>query len=84
MEQKIKSISEAFSMQPRCEDVYECKKYGEPKDKFTFLKEIKLEQVPLPHQEEGQGEWFYVGYNFQGGKIFQYLMMSVNVRYCYE
>jgi hypothetical protein len=68
---EIKSISEAFSMQPIklivLDDPY-------PFDNNQSVKEIKLEVLD-------QNTNVYVGYNFDGKKIFQYLEKSVNVHY---
>ena len=70
--EKIKSITEAFSMQPvtistmESNDAYY--------DKPSACKEIKLEVMD-------EDTNVYVGYNFEGKKIFQYLANSVNVHY---
>lgn len=85
MEQKIKSISEAFSMQP-CSFVI-CKKIedsgiaeiGIKGSKHTHnefcIKEIKLEYNNVIQDNQ------YVGYDFKGNKMFEYLQSSVNVNY---
>ena len=69
--QKIKSISEAFSMQPITLRVT-----GKPTpfDSENSIKEIKLEMMD-------EVTSVYVGYNFEGEKKFQYLANSVNVHY---
>ena len=70
----IKSISEAFSMQPillKVKDPEYRKKYGKgPLD----IQRIEKEQIE-------QDDWNYVGYNFDGQKLFEYHWRSVNVHY---
>jgi hypothetical protein len=82
MSEKIKSISEAFSMQPI--HLFVCTKKT---DEISFgeecphehdqhcIKEIKLEYNKA--LEENQ----YVGYDSEGKKMFEYLQSSVNVQY---
>lgn len=78
--EKIKSISEAFSMQPRHLEITEMSYYEKCKNeaaKKEFIKVIKLE-------DKGQypdKELYYVGYNFEGDKLFQYIANTVNVHY---
>ncbi len=67
----IKSISEAFSMQPITLSVVEKPSKINPQDS---IKEIKKMQI-------GQYEWAYIGYNFEGKTMFEYLAKSVNVHY---
>lgn len=76
----IKSITEAFSIQPITirimksnEDYY---------DKPNACKEIKLETVTIGYKYGNPIEEIcYVGYNFEGKKICQYLANTVNVHY---
>ena len=74
-EQRIKSISEAFSMQPAGFSVIE----EEPIEgtKHLHIKEIKREMI----QVASDPDMYYVGYNWNGDKMFQYLASSVNVRF---
>jgi hypothetical protein len=70
----IKSISEAFSMQPVNLIVSEKEGSFNPEDN---IKEIKLE-----HLYVGADAYpFYVGYNFKGEKRFQYKAETMNVHY---
>ena len=78
MEQKIKSISEAFSMQPKHLEV-DKERYNE-----ESIKEIKKERVQCYLPDGEASELMYVGYNFEGQIIFQYLNLTVNVHYFYE
>jgi len=78
--EKIKSITEAFSMQPATLSIM--KSNDNYYDKPSACKEIKLEQLDGVFDDLPTS--FYVGYNFEGQKIFQYLANSVNVHYCYE
>lgn len=74
---KIQSITEAFSMQPATQFVLEnSKNYYKPE---LTCKEIKLEHIQGVYDEVPTD--YYVGYNFEGQKIFQYLSKSVNVHY---
>ena len=74
MEEGIKSITEAYSMQPETFSVV-----GKPSNAYPekSIKEIK----------EMQKNWndeqirVYIGYNFEGKKLFEYLANSVNVHY---
>jgi hypothetical protein len=67
----IKSISEAFSMQPIPLSVVDNPNSFNPENS---IKEIKLEVMDETTN-------VYVGYNFEGKKLFQYLAKSVNVHY---
>ena len=69
---KIKSISEAFSMQPITLSVVDKPTSFDPENS---IKEIKLEIQPNDATE------IYVGYNFDGKKLFGYIAKSVNVHY---
>ena len=64
---KIKSISEAYSMQPVSLSLCECN--------HTHI-DICIEKIEI----ENQGE-FYIGFNFKGQNIFKYRSDSVNVHY---
>lgn len=68
---RIKSISEAFSMQPNTLSVVDKPARFNPE---SSIKEIKLEAMD-------EATAVYVGYNFDGKKIFQYIAKSVNVHY---
>lgn len=74
---RIRSIVEAFSMQPAVFEVMENNTNFYDKDRA--LKEIKLEYIEGVY--DNQYVEYYVGYNFEGKKIFQYLAKSVNVHY---
>lgn len=74
---KVKYISEAFSMQPEVLIVLTEEQYESYYNKPRACKEIKLEQIQGIHEEVPTA--YYVGYNFEGNKIFQYLAKSVNV-----
>lgn len=73
----IQSITEAFSMQPVCLRVMTEQEYQTFYSKETATKEIKKEVMRI----DGEPTEVYVGYNFEGKKIFQYLAKSVNVHY---
>lgn len=80
---KIKSITEAFSMQPATIETKEQFMYdnalkANPKYAITFCKEIKAETLQVDSDKACN---FYVGYNFNGDKMFEYLQSSVNVHY---
>jgi len=81
--EKIKAITEAFSMQPNILSVSTQVKY-ENMQKYNpdfvggCCKEIKLETIQVDTDKQCN---VYVGYNFDGKKIFQYLQSSVNVDY---
>lgn len=74
---KIKSITEAFSMQPAT--LSTMKSNENYYDKPQACKEIKLEHLSGVYDEVPTD--YYVGYNFEGQKLFQYLAKSVNVHY---
>ncbi len=73
--QKIKSITEAFSMQPESFGIMTKENMEHFYDKENALKEIKEEVLDKDTN-------VYVGCNFKGKKLFQYLVNSVNVHYC--
>jgi len=69
MKNKVKSITEAFSMQPATLSIVDKPAKFNPKDS---IKEIKLEIV--------NGDLnVYTGYNFDGKRLFMYNAKSVNV-----
>jgi hypothetical protein len=93
MEQKIKSISEAYSMQPCKKEVClikeDYKRMPEPHEEphihnENCIVEIKLENLQL--QSTGGMDLYkvYNGYNKDGQKLFEYLANSVNVEYYYQ
>lgn len=73
----IKSITEAFSMQPVNLSVYTEQQKASYYDPETCAKEIKKEFAII----DSDRTEVYVGYNFEGKKIFQYLAKSVNVHF---
>jgi len=76
----IKSLNEAYSMQPNF--VCVCTDYEHYYDKPNACKEIVFErQVIGTKCGDPVEELYYVGYNFQGEKIFQYLANAVNIHY---
>ena len=77
MEKKVKSISEAFSMQPIKLTVVD------ESNQFAFnpendIKEIKLEGKLISSDELIS---VYRGYNFNGKILFEYVAKAVNVHY---
>ena len=75
MEKKIRTITEAYSMQPICLRVVE-----KPQEWAVenSIKRIELEVI----DEFASGKTsVYRGYNFEDKLIFQYLADSVNVHY---
>lgn len=81
-EQKIKSISEAFSMQPVTLSISDQENYDKcAKANLShapdLCKEIRHDKIML----DGKLTSFYVGYNFKGEQIFRYLVSAVNVHY---
>ena len=75
--QEIKSITEAFSMQPETQKVWTEKMVWDKKDKNS-IKVINFERERINEHECLD---YYVGYNFSGKKLFKYLAKSVNVHY---
>ncbi|MFA5234152.1 MAG: hypothetical protein WC390_07115 [Sulfurimonas sp.] len=87
MENKIRSISEAYSQCPDTKEVttpeiYEkTKNYSEYKRDYS-IKEIKLENIVFnANTSLEQVIPMYVGYNFNGKKLFQVIYNAVNVNY---
>jgi hypothetical protein len=76
--QKIKSITEAFSMQPAYFQVYEVRG-NETSFLPSLIAEIKLEAQESAYTNEP--EYYYIGYNFYGNLLFKYLAKTVNVQY---
>lgn len=78
--EKIKSISEAFSMQPITLEVKNEQGYKNYPDslKHQCCKEIKVETMQVDSDKACD---FYVGYNWEGKKIFEYLRSAMNVNY---
>ncbi len=75
MENRIKSIVQAFSMQPEVLQVLETNiGYWKPEE---AIKEIKLEDKYF----DGELLECYVGYNFEGKMLFRYIAKTVNVHY---
>lgn len=84
MNPKIKSISEAYSMQPNNLEVSTQERYDEYKNleaRKSFVKEIKMETVIVGANGFQDPVVIYVGYGFEGQKLFQYLANSVNVHF---
>jgi len=77
MEQRIKSISEAFSMQPITLQVVEEDKRSKF-DPENDIKEIRQEGKQVNTDKMIS---VYRGYNYDGKMLFEYVMESVNVRY---
>jgi len=72
---RIKSITEAYSMQPITMNVTE----DEPPThggKSNSIKFITLEQVKFGEDDK---QWMYCGYNFYAERVFQFIYKSVNV-----
>lgn len=76
-EEIIFSITEAFSMQPLTLYVKSQREMESYFDKPKAVKEIKFEY----ETHENEILEYYVGYNFDGKKLFKYLVKSVNVHY---
>jgi hypothetical protein len=71
METKVKSISEAFSMQPITLSIVDMP--------TSFGLENSIKEIKLEVMDETTN--VYVGYNFDGKKLFEYISKSVNVHY---
>lgn len=72
MENKIRSISEAFSMQPKVFTVGEVVNYG-----LVIIARIVQEDVHI----EGDPFAYYVGYDDKGNRLFEFRKGTVNVIY---
>jgi len=82
MNQKIKSITEAFSSRPETLEVYilnDDQYYRSHRIGEYLIKEIKLEYLEGLYDKEFVE--YYVGYGFEGQRLFQYLAKSVNVKF---
>jgi len=80
MLQIIESITEAFSMQPATfRIIEELGKFDKPE---LSLKNIEREEI-ITHYECGDAmqQTCYIGYNWEGNKMFQYLAHTVNIHY---
>ena len=73
MKDKVKSISEAFSMQPITLTV------TDPERRTKFDPSQDIERIELEVMDENTN--IYVGYNFDGKKLFEYIAKTVNVHY---
>ncbi len=83
--EKIKSIKEAYSREPAIHEVSTQETYNEF-EKFKhypdmLIKEIRIEQINIGDPAIVDVFMAYVGYNFEGKKLFQYRVDSVNVHY---
>jgi hypothetical protein len=76
---KVKSITEAFSMQPNAFSVCDINPSHHDHDKDCLI-EIRLESIRI----DGNPYDVYSGYNFAGQRTFQYFANTVNVTYYYE
>lgn len=84
--EKIKSIDEAFSMQPNSFRICSKEKYRyiserqivDHEHNDNCVKEIVVETRQVDSDKQCN---YYVGYNFNGDKLFEYLQSSVNVHY---
>ncbi len=74
---KIKSITEAFSMQPASLMVVD-EKYRSKTHPEGDIKEIKEGNKQVSTDKLIS---VYVGYNFNGEKLFEYIAESVNVHF---
>ena len=75
---KIKSISEAYSIEPRTMHVIPndfCQ------DKLMDVERIELETITQGSPAVGNAFMAYVGYNYYGQKLFTFKADSVNVEY---
>lgn len=77
MEQKIKSISEAFSTQPRVLQV------TAKHERFKFDPENDVKEIKQEGKQVNTDKIIsvYRGYNYDGKMLFEYVMESVNVHY---
>lgn len=78
--EKIKSISEAYNQDAKYWGVWD-------KDSPHFNPQYHCKEIKLENIRSGTGEYgyiemnYYVGYDHEGRKIFQYLADSVNVEF---
>ena len=80
MKQKIKSITEAFSMQPNFFSVTEKLENVNPRDYKYYLKRIEEE---IQQTGENNRITYYIGYDWNGDIMFKYIAATVNVAYYY-
>jgi len=79
---KIKSITEAFSMQPNTLEVRTQEEYEKHiKDKRLHTDFMCKEIILMTIHREKEPIQRYVGFNFEGKQIFEYLPNSVNVHF---
>lgn len=79
MKNKIKSVAEAFSMQPI---YWEVKGESENFSRKDYkIKEIVLELVTVGNPDTGEAFWMYSAYNYDNKLIHQWHPKSVNVTY---
>ncbi|HDY88219.1 MAG TPA: hypothetical protein ENH82_08915 [bacterium] len=71
MKERIKSITEALSMQPRTLSVEEKPCAISPESSIQRIDRVQYEQY----------EYAYDGFNFEGKRLFRYLEKSVNVHF---
>lgn len=77
---KIKSITEAFSMQPKIFIIVN--KLGNFNKPESTLKNIEKEEVGVGFDSGNPIQiTHYVGYNYNGNIMFQYMANTVNVIY---
>jgi|WetSurSiteA1Bulk_404760.scaffolds.fasta_scaffold182138_2 hypothetical protein len=85
MEQKVLSITEAFSQQPCA--YYVCRLCDNPNNKHQHtddcVKEIYLEKTEFYVNGEAKIFHVYIGINMKGKIVFKWLATSVNVNYYY-
>jgi len=79
MTNKIKSVSEAYSVNRRTWQIVDKNNKHFRPDKDCV--EIKLEKIKFDFVDYFEEDWYYVGYNIKGQKLFQYLADSVNVEF---
>jgi hypothetical protein len=77
MKEKIKSITEAFSMQPITLTI------TEPDKRSAFNPENDIKEIKQEGKQVNENKMIniYVGYDFDGNKIFEYIAETVNVHY---
>ena len=73
MRNKVKSISEAFAMQPNYFAIKDIERGSK------IHTENDIEKIELEMMNETTN--VYVGYNFEGKKMFEYIASAVNVHY---
>jgi len=73
MKNKVQSISEAFAMEPNYFTIKHTKR-GSKSHTENDIEKIELEVM-------NETTNVYVGYNFEGKKMFEYIASAVNVHY---